>query len=80
MAEDLLEGRVLLPHFRIAVEGHQHEGFFDAPKPFDLVLSITGPAIVPYLENGTLLTSEEFARIRSQFGGAGFLTFAIWFN
>ena len=26
MAEDLLEGRVLLPHFRIADEGHQHEG------------------------------------------------------
>ena len=80
MAEDLLEGRVLLPHFRIASKGINMKAFFDAPQPFDLVLSITGPAIVPYLENGTLLTSEEFARIRSQFGGAGFLAFAIWFN
>ncbi len=71
---------MLLPHFRIASKGINMKAFFDAPQPFDLVLSITGPAIVPYLENGTLLTSEEFARIRSQFGGAGFLAFAIWFN
>ncbi len=80
MAEDLLEGRVLLPHFRIAGQGINMKNFFEAPQTFDLVLTITGPGVVPYLEKGTLLTSEEFARIRGQFGGAGFLTFAVWFN
>jgi hypothetical protein len=80
MAEDLLEGRVLLPHFRIADRGINMKNFFEAPQTFDLVLAITGPGVVPYLEKGTLLTSEEFARIRAQFGGAGFLTFALWFN
>ncbi|MET0943489.1 MAG: hypothetical protein ABWY13_19245 [Mesorhizobium sp.] len=80
MAEDLLEGRVLLPHFRIAGQGINMKNFFEAPQTFDLVLAITGPGIVPYLEKGTILTSEEFARIRQQFGGAGFLTFAVWFN
>ncbi|MER9233136.1 hypothetical protein NKI56_13725 [Mesorhizobium sp. M0622] len=80
MAEDLLEGRTLLPHFRIADKGINMKRFFDEPKPFDLVLSITGPAIAPYLERGKILTSEEFNQIQRQFGGAGFLTFALWFN
>jgi hypothetical protein len=80
MAEDLLEGRVLLPHFRIPGKGINMKAFFDAPQTFDLVLAITGPGIVPYLENGTILTAEDFSRIRRQFGGAGFLAFALWFN
>ena len=80
MAEDLLEGRVLLPHFRIARQGINMKTFFEAPQTFDLVLAITGPGVVPYLEKGTILTSEDFDRIRRQFGGAGFLTFAVWFN
>lgn len=80
MAEDLLEGRVLLPHFRIADKGINMKRFFEEPKPFDLVLSITGPAIAPYLESGKILTSDEFDQIQRQFGGAGFLTFALWFN
>lgn len=80
MAEDLLEGRTLLPHFRIADKGINMKRFFDEPKTFDLVLSITGPAIAPYLERGKTLTSEEFNQIQRQFGGAGFLTFTLWFN
>ncbi|MER9584046.1 hypothetical protein [Mesorhizobium sp. M0276] len=80
MAEDLLEGRVLLPHFRIADKGINMKRFFDEPKNFDLVLSITGPAIAPYLESGRILTSDDFDQIQRQFGGGGFLTFALWFN
>jgi len=80
MAEDLLEGRTLLPHFRITGKGINMKRFFDEPKTFDLVLSITGPAIAPYLESGKILTSEEFNQIQRQFGGSGFLTFALWFN
>lgn len=80
MAEDLLEGRKLLPHFRIPAQGINMKRFFDEPRTFDLVLSITGPAIAPYLEDGPLLTAEEFGAIQSQFGGPGFMTFALWFN
>lgn len=80
MAEDLLEGRSLLPHFRITGKGINMKRFFDEPKPFDLVLSITGPAIAPYLESGKILTSEEFGQVQHQFGGGGFMTFALWFN
>ncbi len=80
VAEDLLDGRVLLPHFRISGKGINMKRFFDEPKPFDLVLSITGPGIAPYLESGKILSSDDFGQIQSQFGGAGFLTFALWFN
>ncbi|WP_411970685.1 hypothetical protein [Mesorhizobium sp. CA14] len=80
VAEDLLEGRALLPHFRIAGKGINMKRFFDEPKPFDLVLSITGPGIAPYLESGKILTSDDFDQIQREFGGAGFLTFALWFN
>ncbi len=83
MAEDLLEGRKLLPHIRITAgtgQGINMKRFFDEPKPFDLVLSITGPSIAPYVEEGEIVTSDEFDQIQRQFGGAGFLTFALWFN
>lgn len=80
VAEDLLEGRVLLPHFRITGKGINMKRFFDEPQPFDLVLSITGPGIAPYLEGGKILTSDDFDQIQREFGGAGFLTFALWFN
>ncbi|PBC10390.1 hypothetical protein CK230_11785 [Mesorhizobium sp. WSM3859] len=80
VAEDLLEGRALLPHFRITGKGINMKRFFDEPKPFDLVLSITGPGIAPYLESGRILTSDDFDQIQREFGGAGFLTFALWFN
>jgi hypothetical protein len=80
MAEDLLEGRKLMPHFRFVDQGINMKRFFEEPQTFDLVLSITGPGIVPYLEKGPMLTSEEWWALQQQFGGAGFMTFALWFN
>lgn len=80
MAEDLLEGRKLLPHFRFADKGVNMKRFFEEPKTFDLVLSITGPGVVPYLDSGPMLTSEEWWALQQQFGTTGFMTFALWFN
>jgi hypothetical protein len=80
MAEDLLEGRKLLPHFRFADKGIDMKRFFDEPQTFDLVLSLTGPGIVPYLDRGPMLTSEEWWALQNEFGGSGFMTFALWFN
>ncbi|WP_368905133.1 hypothetical protein [Taklimakanibacter lacteus] len=80
MAEDLLEGRKLLPHFRFADKGVNMKRFFEEPRNFDLVLSITGPGIAPYLEKGPMLTSEEWWALQQQFGRTGFLAFALWAN
>ena len=80
MAEDLLEGRRLLPHFRFADKGINMKRFFEEPQAFDLVLSITGPGVVPYLEKGQILASEEWWAIQGQFSRTGFMTFALWSN
>jgi hypothetical protein len=80
MAEDLLEGRKLLPHFRFADKGVNMKRFFEEPMTFDLVLSITGPGVVPYLDSGPMLTSEEWWALKSQFDRTGFMTFALWAN
>jgi len=80
MAEDLLEGRRLLPHFRFADRGVNMKRFFEEPKTFDLVLSITGPGVVPFLERGPMITSEEWWALQQQFGRTGFMTFALWAN
>ena len=54
--------------------------FFDEPQTFDLVLSITGPGVVPYLEKGIILSSDEWWALQNQFGSTGFMTFAFWAN
>ena len=74
------EGRRLLPHFRFADRGIDMKKFFEDPRTFDLVLSISGPAVVPYLAQGDMLTSDEWWAVQRQFGGAGFMSFALWFN
>lgn len=80
MAEDLLEGRKLLPHFRFADKGINMKKFFEEPQTFDLVLSLTGPGVVPYLEKGDILSSDEWWALQNEFGSTGFMTFAIWAN
>lgn len=80
VAERLLEGEALLPHFRIAGLGMNMRRFFDEPEPFDLVLTITGPGAAPWLEEGEIVTSQQWADVRRQFGRGNFFGFALWFN
>lgn len=80
LAESLLEGRLLMPHFRFADRGMDMKAFFAFPKQFDLVATITGPGAVPYLADGNMLTWEQLDQIQQQFGRGGFMTYAIWFN
>jgi hypothetical protein len=76
--EALLEGRKLLPHWRFD-KGVNLRRVFEEPRPFDLVLWITGPAAFPYLEDGEILTSERWRDIIGAFEGS-FGSYAIWFN
>jgi hypothetical protein len=80
VAENLLNGNILLPHFRFADQGINMKRFFDEPQTFDLVLSITGPGVVPYLDKGIILSSDEWWALQNQFGSTGFMTFAFWAN
>jgi hypothetical protein len=74
----LLDGKVLMPHWRLN-KGINMRRVFDEPQPFDLVLWITGPAALPYLEDGPVLTSDEWAKITAAFRN-NFGSYAIWFN
>lgn len=74
----LLDGRTLLPHWRFDT-GINLKRAFEEPSDFDLVLWITGPAALPYLEDGDVLTSRKWAEITSAFRGS-FGSYAIWFN
>jgi hypothetical protein len=74
----ILDGQKLVPHWRFS-QGIDLYRVFEEPRTFDLVLWITGPAALPYLENGPISTSEEWARMTEAFQGS-FLLFALWSN
>lgn len=76
--EALLDGTKLMPHWRFDA-GINFRRVFEEPRPFDLVLWITGPSALPYLENGDILTSAEWEALTSAFQGE-FGSYAIWFN
>ncbi len=77
-AELVIDGKKLVPHWRFT-KGFNLARVFDEPQPFDTVLWITGPAALPYLEDGPVSTSEDWNTMVDSFGGR-FGLFAIWFN
>jgi hypothetical protein len=79
-ADDLLAGRKLVPHWRVADgRGVNLHRVFTEPREFDLILWAQGTAATPYLEQGELTTPEVWQRLQRIFRGE-FIGFAIWFN
>ncbi|MGO4449584.1 hypothetical protein AB4Y96_11700 [Phyllobacterium sp. TAF24] len=76
--EAALDGKILVPHWRFD-KGINLAKVFDDPKPFDLVLWVTGPAAVPYLQDGPAMTSGEWSQITNIFEG-NFASYAFYFN
>ena len=77
-ADAVLDGEKLVPHWRLE-QGINLRRVFEEPQPFDLVLWITGPAALSYLEDGPISTSEEWRRLTEAFSGS-FGLFALWVN
>lgn len=91
--EDLLEGRKLVPFWRdkIAIFGPQlpvdaqvrgvnlKRYFEEPPQRFDLILTIQGTEVLPYLDKGELSRQETWEQLARAFEGQ-FFGFAIWFN
>ncbi len=77
-AELVIDGKRLVPHWRFS-KGFNLARVFDEPRPLDTVLWITGPAALPYLEDGPISTSEDWNAMIEAFGGR-FGIFAVWFN
>ncbi len=76
--ESVLDGSKLIAHWRFA-QGFDLKAFFEQPRPFDLVLWITGHGALPYLKDGPLVSSETTRQWQLMFGG-NFLAYAFWFN
>jgi hypothetical protein len=90
--EGILQGEVLIPYWRKYYEGIFRQPEFPTegtginlkkvflePRDFDLVLTIQGTNVEPYLAEGRLSTPESWTELTRVFGGQ-FFGFAIWFN
>ena len=74
----VLDGRKLAPHPRFS-RGINVKKVFTEPKPFDLVLWITGHGVLPYLEDGPMADRVVWMQGAQAFRGQ-FLSYALWFN
>lgn len=74
----VLDGRKLIPHWRFE-KGVNLRMMLEEPRTFDAVLWATGHAAVPYLQDGPMLTSEQWRAWEQVFGG-NFLVFAVYLN
>jgi len=77
-AELVIDGKKLVPHWRFT-KGFNLARVFDEPQAMDTVLWITGPAALPYLEDGPVSSAEDWNAMVETFGGR-FGVFAVWFN
>lgn len=78
LAEDVLEGRKLLPHPRFK-KGVNLKKFFDTAQQVDFVLLVTGHALLPYLETGEIVDRKAWRAITNPMG-RDFGLYAFWFN
>lgn len=76
--EAALKGEKLVPHWRYD-KGMDIARIFTEPRPFDLVLWVAGPGVVPYLKDGPTLSQEDWRRWQAIFRG-NFFGYALWFN
>lgn len=79
-AEELLEGRKLIPFWRAdKSKGVNLKRIFTEPRTLDLVLWIQGSAAAPYLEEGPVTEPDTWRRFQLLFRGE-FIGFALWLN
>jgi hypothetical protein len=77
-ARDVLEGRLLLPHWRFK-QGFDLKAYFETATETDLVMILTGLGAVPFLRDGPVASQADFRAIEEAFG-SDWLGYAFWFN
>lgn len=79
-AEDVLEGKKLMPHWRVNDgRGINLRRVFTEPTNFDLVGWAHGVSALPYLEEGPKVSTGTARTLSRTFEGR-FLVFAVWFQ
>jgi hypothetical protein len=74
----VLDGRKLLGHWRFN-KGIDLRMFFEEPKPFDLVLWVTGHGAMPFLKDGPVLSGSAWQSWNAAFAG-NFLGYLFFIN
>jgi hypothetical protein len=74
----VLDGKTLIPHWRMA-KGINLRKVFEEPQPFDLVLWATGHGVMPFVDDGDVLSTERWGRINRIFRG-NLLGYAVFIN
>ena len=77
-ARDVLEGRLLIPHWRFK-QGFDLKAYFETATETDLVMILTGFGAVPFLKDGPIASPEDFRAVQEAFG-SDWLGYAFWFN
>jgi hypothetical protein len=79
-AEKLLNGDVLIPHWRFGAEaGINLKAMFENPPPIDLVTFIQGEGLLPYAEKGPRMTLDAWRDFERLVSGDAAL-FAVFLN
>lgn len=79
-AEGVLEGRLLLPHWRFDhSQGVNLRRMFEEPQTLDPIMILTGAGAIPYMEKGKLAAGST---LNTAFGilEGGLLAYFLWFN
>jgi hypothetical protein len=77
-ARDVLEGRLLVPHWRFR-QGFDVKAYFETATETNLVMILTGMGALPFLAEGRVATPEDFQAIQDAFG-SDWVGYAFWFN
>jgi len=77
-ADLILDGKLLLPHWRFQ-KGFDLKAYFETAKKTDLVMLITGYDALPFLKDGPIASAASFAEANAVFGDA-LIGYAFWFN
>ena len=77
-ARDVLEGKLLIPHWRFK-QGFDLKAYFETATETDLVMIFTGMGAIPFLGDGPVATPEDFRALQEAFG-SDWLGYAFWFN
>jgi hypothetical protein len=79
-AEGMLEGRLLLPHWRMGGEaGLNLKKMFENPPAIDIVTFVQGEGLLPYAEKGPRVTAASWFDFQNFIEGDAML-FAVFLN
>ena len=76
--DQILDGRLLLPHWRFQ-RGFDLRAYFETAQRTDLVMILTGYDALPFLRDGPIASAESFRALTDAFGD-DWLGYAFWFN